>query len=67
MEYIDIREHESGDNDRKSHFIVKPEYLEVSGNLPHNYKFKPESVKDAEAHIEWLINWIKNEAKGGRA
>jgi hypothetical protein len=38
-----------------------PMFLRVTGVLPHNYKFEPSSVEDAELFIEYLENWIAEE------
>lgn len=60
MEFIDIREVQKKPDEypRKSHFNVYPDYLEVSGELPHCYRFKPDSITDAVALIKWLSDWI---------
>ena len=57
METIDII---NDDETRQSHFQVHEQYLQVSGNLPHGYKFKPLDVREARHLIEWLENWIEN-------
>ncbi len=59
MKWIDIYSKESGrvssfrDSDKS-----KGKYLEVVGELPHNYQFEPNSVRDANALITWLHIWI---------
>jgi hypothetical protein len=36
-----------------------PTVLQVTGVLPHNYKFEPASIEDAEMLIEYLEGWIE--------
>lgn len=39
---------------RKSTLAIRSEYLEVIGNLPHYYGFKPATAQDRDLLVDWL-------------
>ena len=58
MNFIDIKESETGD--RQSSLIVNHNHLTVLGELPHQYKFTPASIHDAQKLIAWCFDFIQN-------
>jgi len=56
MIFINIIE-TNGDKDcpRKSTLLAYPgKCLDILGNLPHGYEFKPATAADRDSLIEWL-------------
>jgi len=39
---------------RSSHFIVGDDHLQVGGNLPHGYTWRPRTNSDRDALVNWL-------------
>ena len=55
MRFIDIEETDSKDKfPRVSSLLIKADSLQVIGNLPHGYSFRPKNARVRDLLVQWL-------------